>query len=160
VGATNPTAKADAQMLQALGAIAGSLIAPLIGAALGRRPAYFILCLASVTVSAIFFRGITEFSGTFLLMSFLISAATASFYGWFPLYLPELFPTRVRATAQGLSYNFGRVFAAAGALTQGKLVEHFNGSYAKAGAVVTLIYLLGMVVIWFAPETKGKPLPQ
>lgn len=159
VGATNPTAKADAQMLQALGAICGSLIAPLIGAALGRRPAYFILCLASVTISAIFFRGIHEFSNTFLLMSFLISGATASFYGWFPLYLPELFPTRVRATAQGLAYNFGRIFAAAGALTQGKLVEHFKGSYAQAGAVVTLIYILGMIVIWFAPETKGKPLP-
>jgi hypothetical protein len=89
-----------------------------------------------------------------------MSFTTASFYGWFPLYLPELFPTKVRATGQGLSYNFGRLFAAVGALTQGQLVAVFDGSYARAGAVVTLIYLLGMAVIWLAPETKGKPLPE
>jgi hypothetical protein len=88
-----------------------------------------------------------------------MSLATASFYGWFPLYFPELFPTRARATGQGMSFNAGRVFAAAGAITQGQLVAHFNGSYAQAGAIVTLVYLLGMILIWFAPETKGKPLP-
>jgi len=38
-------------------------------------------------------------------------------------------------------------------------MKEFDGSYAKAGAAVSLIYLLGMVVIWFAPETKGRPLP-
>jgi hypothetical protein len=92
-------------------------------------------------------------------MSFLISAITASFYGWFPLYLPELFPTRVRATGQGLCYNFGRIFAAGGAMAQGQLVSHFGGSYAQAAAVVTFVYAIGMVIIWFAPETKGKPLP-
>ena len=84
---------------------------------------------------------------------------TAAFYGWFPLYLPELFPTRVRATGQGVSYNTGRVFAAVGAVAAGQLVEFF-GSYARMGQMVTLVYLLGLVVIWFAPETRGKPLPE
>jgi hypothetical protein len=58
-----------------------------------------------------------------------------------------------------VSYNSGRILAAAGALLQGRLVQSFGGSYARAGAIVTLIYLLGMVLIWLAPETKGKPLP-
>ncbi len=160
VGAKDPGAKAVAQMLQAFGAILGSLIAPLIGAVLGRRVAYFLLCLASLTTCAVFFRGVTEYGTTFKVFCFFVSFATASFYGWFPLYLPELFPTRVRATAQGLCYNFGRIFAAAGALLQGQLVGHFGGSYAEAGAVVTLVYLVGMVIIWIAPETKGKPLPE
>jgi hypothetical protein len=92
-------------------------------------------------------------------MTFLVGAATASFYGWFPLYFPELFPTRMRATGQGLCYNSGRIFAAVGALTQGQLVAHFGGSYARAAAIIALIYLLGMALIWLAPETKGKPLP-
>jgi hypothetical protein len=111
-------------------------------------------------VCAVTFRTITEHNGLFLAWAFGTSLTTASFYGWFPLYLPELFPTRVRATGQGISYNFGRVFAAVGALTQGALVSSFGGSYARAGAVVTLVYLLGMVLIWLAPETKGKPLPE
>jgi MFS family permease len=153
-------ASANIQMIQGFGAIVGTLLAPLIGARFGRRPAYFLLCLSSLVVCAITFRTIQHYSDLFLAWTFVMSLTTASFYGWFPLYLPELFPTRVRATGQGLSFNFGRIFAAVGALTQGHLVATFGGSYAKAGAIVTLIYLLGMVLIWFAPETKGKPLPE
>jgi MFS family permease len=153
-------ATASVQMIQGLGAIVGTLLAPLMGARLGRRPAYFLLCLGSFGVCAITFRTATDYTGSFLALSFAMSLTTASFYGWFPLYFPELFPTRVRATGQGLSYNFGRLFAAAGALTQGKLVATFEGSYARAGAIVTLVYLVGMALIWFAPETKDKPLPE
>ena len=152
-------ATANVQITQGLGAIVGTLLAPLLGARLGRRPAYFLLCLASLGVCGAMFRTVTEYGLAFLVWSFVMSLTTASFYGWFPLYLPELFPTQVRATGQGISYNFGRVFAAIGALTQGQLVASFGGSYARAGAVVTLIYVVGMVLIWFAPETKGRPLP-
>jgi MFS family permease len=153
-------ATADVQMVQGLGAILGTLAAPLIGARLGRRVAYFILCTLSLLVCGVTFRTITDYGSPFLACGFAMSFATASFYGWFPLYFPELFPTRVRATGQGLSYNFGRIFAAVGALTQGWLVAQFGGSYARAGAVVTLIYVVGMILIWAAPETKGKPLPE
>lgn len=159
-GKADPLAKANTQMLQAAGAIVGSILAPFLGARLGRRPAYFLLCLASLGMCAWMFRGITAYGAPFLVCAFLVSGCTAAFYGWFPLYLPELFPTRIRATGQGLCYNFGRVFAAGGALLQGELVRHFDGSYAKAGSIVTLVYLLGMALIWLAPETKGKPLPE
>lgn len=64
----------------------------------------------------------------------------------------------MRATGQGVSYNFGRVLAAVGAVTGGRLVGFFDGSYAQSGAVVTLVYAEGLILIWFAPETKGKPL--
>jgi len=153
-------ATANMQMVQGFGAIIGTILAPLLGARFGRRPAFFFLCLASLVICAFTFRTVTAYSNNFLLLAFIMSLTTASFYGWFPLYLPELFPTRVRATGQGLSYNFGRIFAAVGALTQGQLVATFDGSYAQAGAVVTLIYLVGMAMIWLAPETKGKPLPE
>ena len=94
-----------------------------------------------------------------LLATALVGAFTAAFYGWLPLYLPELFPTRMRATGQGLAFNAGRILAAAGAVYGGQLVQAFEGSYARAGAIITLVYVVGMVIIWFAPETKGKPLP-
>ena len=149
----------DAQILSGLGAIVGSLIAPLIGAMLGRRIAYAILCAASLVLAQILFRAIDEFGAGLLVLTFCVGAATASFYGWFPLYFPELFPTRVRATGQGLSYNAGRVLAAGGAVLQGQLVASFDGSYAKAGAIVTLVYVIGIVAIYFGPETNGKPLP-
>jgi MFS transporter, SHS family, sialic acid transporter len=158
-GKTNLSAKANTQMFTALGAIFGAWTAPLIGARLGRRPAYCMLCFASLILSGVLFHFVHEFSEIFLAMAFLVGASTASFYGWFPLYFPELFPTRVRATGQGFCYNSGRIFAAVGALTQGQLVAHFNGSYARAGAIVSLIYVVGIAAIFLAPETKGKPLP-
>src|SRR5436190_5201808 len=159
-GARIPQAKADTQIASAFGAIVGCIIAPLIGGRFGRRPAYFLLCVLSLIFCAWLFRGVHEFGATFLVLTGLVGGSTAAFYGWLPLYLPELFPTRVRATGQGLSFNFGRILAAGGALSMGQLMTFFHGSYARAGAVISLMYVLGLGLIWFAPETKGKPLPE
>ena len=156
---TVPGVKGLTMLALSLGAILGSFAGPLLGALSGRRITYFGLCLASLISCGLLFRTITEYGAAFLLGSFVAGLFTAAFYGWLPLYLPELFPTRVRATGQGVCYNAGRILAAAGALTQGSLVALYGGSYARAGAVVTLIYLVGMFAIWFGPETKGKPLP-
>ncbi|MBL9204988.1 MAG: MFS transporter [Opitutaceae bacterium] len=159
-GAGAPQAKAYTQTLTAFGAILGCLAGSWLGGRLGRRPAYFGLCLASLLSCAWLFRFIDTYGTLFLLASFVVGTATAAFYGWLPLYLPELFPTRVRATAQGVAFNTGRIFAAAAAVQMGALMRVFDGSYARAGAIITLVYLIGMAVIWLAPETRGRPLPE
>jgi MFS transporter, SHS family, sialic acid transporter len=153
-------ARADAQLLSALGAIVGCIIAPLVGGRFGRRPAYFCLSLLSLLFCGWLFRGMHGYGAGFLALVGIVGAVTAAFYGWLPLYLPELFPTRVRATGQGLSFNFGRILAAAGALSMGQLIEALHGNYARAGAIISLIYVFGLFLIWLAPETKGKPLPE
>jgi MFS family permease len=155
----DPTAKAVAQFLSSAGAIVGCLVAPLVGNLLGRRPTYFLLCATSLGACAVLFRAFDSYGGAFLFTVFLVGMTTASFYGWLPLYLPELFRTRVRATGQGVSYNSGRILAAAGAMVAGQLVAFYDGSYAASGATITLVYVAGMALIWLAPETKGKPLP-
>ena len=155
----NPLAKAHAQFWQSFGAILGSLAAPLIGLRFGRRAVYFGLCLSSLLVCQWLFSSVTSYGPGFLGIVFLVGATTASFYGWLPQYLPELFPTRVRATGQGLAFNFGRILAAAGAWQMGSVMSYFDKSYAKAGATISLIYLVGMLLIWFAPETRGQKLP-
>ena len=147
-------------LVMSAGAIIGCFIGPAIGARMGRRPAYFALCLASLISCGVLFRTVSEYGVAFLAGAFFVGAFTAAFYGWLPLYLPELFPTRSRATGQGLSFNAGRILAAVGAITQGQLVTHYGGSYAQAGSVVTLVYFAGMILIWLGPETKGKALPE
>lgn len=154
-----PMAKATTQVVSGLGAVVGCLLGAWIGKGLGRRTVYCLLCASSLVLCAILYRGITQYGGLFLGLVGLVGAFTAAFYGWLPLYLPELFPTRIRATGQGLAYNFGRLLAAAGALGQGSLMAHYHGDYARAGGVVTLVYGLGMILIWLAPETRGRPLP-
>jgi SHS family sialic acid transporter-like MFS transporter len=153
-------AKAVTQFISAFGAVIGCLLGAVGAGYFGRRPAYFGLSLFSLLLCAALFRFISSYGAPFLGLVFLVGAVTAAFYGWLPLYLPELFPTRVRATGQGLCFNFGRILAAGGALVQGNLVAAYGGSYARAGAVVTLIYAAGMVLIWLGPETKDRALPE
>jgi len=155
-----PKVKAYIQLASSIGAIIGCLIAPILGGKFGRRPVYFGLCLASLLACSFLFRTFQNYSGAFLLTVGVVGMCTASFYGWLPQYLPELFPTRVRATGQGVAYNFGRILAAVGAWQMGSLMAFFDKSYARAGATIVLVYLVGMVLIWFAPETKDKPLPE
>jgi SHS family sialic acid transporter-like MFS transporter len=158
-GPADQNAAAVCGMLMAAGAVIACLLAPLLGAKLGRRPAYFLLCVASLAACSFVFRALDHYDTTFKLTTFVVGGISAAFYGWLPLYLPELFPTRIRATAQGIAYNVGRLLAAGGALAGGTLVAYLGG-YAGMGAALCLVYVVGMIVIWFAPETKGKPLPE
>jgi MFS family permease len=159
-GGKRPEVKAFIQLSQSGGAVLGSLIAPLLGIWFGRRIIYAGMCGAALVVCSMLFRGVHEYGAGFLGMVFLVGATTAAFYGWLPLYLPELFPTRARATGQGLAFNFGRILAAVGAWQMPTLMAWFDKSYPKAGATIVLIYFLGMALIWLAPETKDQPLPE
>jgi len=159
-GAANPAAKGWTGLLSGSGAILGCLVGAYIGRFISRRLAYFLMCLGSLIACALLFRTVDTYGPGFLALTFVVGAVTAAFYGWLPLYLPELFPTRVRATGQGLAFNSGRILAAVGALQMGALMQGFDGSYAKAGAIITLVYVFGLALIWLAPETKGKPLPE
>ncbi|MSU64541.1 MAG: MFS transporter [Opitutus sp.] len=158
-GVGQPGAKAYTQVVTALGAIVGALAGAWLGGRVGRRPAFFLICLCSLASCAWMFRGFDRYGPAFLAMTFVVGVTTTAFYGWLPLYLPELFPTRVRATAQGVAFNAGRILAAGAAIQMGALMKMFDGSYARAGAIITLIYAVGLFAIWLAPETKGRPLP-
>jgi SHS family sialic acid transporter-like MFS transporter len=153
-------AKEWTQFTSSAGAIVGCLAGALLAGWRGRRLAYVVLCLASLGSCWLFFRDGQEYGAWFLFTATLAGACTAAFYGWLPLYLPELFPTRVRATGQGFGFNFGRILAAMGALQTSALMGVFDGSYPQACSTMSLIYVVGVVIIWLAPETHGKPLPE
>jgi MFS family permease len=149
------------QVWLSIGAIVGTILAALSGDWLGRRVTFFLLCLTSLASAEFLYGFNTSYNAVFLASCFVAGACTASFYGWLPLYLPELFPTRMRATGQGFSFNFGRILAAVGSLQAGVLQDQvFDGKFPKAGMVMSLIYVIGLGLVWIAPETKGKPLPE
>lgn len=143
-----------------MGAIVGTMIAALSAGRFGRRITYVVLCLASIAGSLLLYQTNTHYGMYFLFCSFVAGATTASFYGFFPLYLPELFPTAVRATGQGFAYNFGRIVAAIGGLQTANLMAFFDNSFPKAASCMVLIYVVGMMIIWAGPETKGRDLPE
>ena len=158
------SARSWTQILSGLGAIVGTMAGALMGTAIGRRLTYTLLCAGSLACTLFFYLGNGAFNSVFLVGALLLGGVTASFYGWLPLYLPELFPTRVRATGQGFSFNFGRILAAVAALQTGPLMGLFGQnkvlSHANACSTVSLVYLVGMAIIWLAPETRGRPLPE
>lgn len=162
----------NVQMTLAVGAIVGTIAGALLGERLGRRPAYCLLCFLSLVSTVALYQN-TEYGRVLLGCAFLAGGCTASFYGWLPLYLPEIFQTNVRAIGQGFSFNFGRIIAAVGALQILNLVRLFkedqeivpglftlNKEFPAACSTLSLIYIVGMLIIWLAPETRGKPLPE
>lgn len=151
-------ARSKTQMVSGIGAIIGTIAGALLGNLIGRRLTYSLLCIMSYLATLAFFNLNNVFDTKFLVLSFAVGTLTASFYGWLPLYLPELFSTNIRATGQGFGFNFGRILAAIGALQFGNLVARFGG-YPGACTIIISVYLIGTVLIWIAPETRGQPLP-
>jgi len=102
-------------------------------------------------------------------MMFLMGAAQLSVFAGFAIYLPELFPSRLRSTGTSFCYNLGRFAAAAGSFFSAKLTADVYGKYAAQDPALPLrfaamtmcgIFLIGIVTAIFAPETKGQPLPE
>ena len=153
-------AKEKTQIATAVGAILGTIFAAVAAGRFGRRITYSVMCVASIVSALWFYNANSTFGTGFLVAAFLAGGVTASFYGFFPLYFPELFPTAVRATGQGFSFNFGRIVAAIGSLQTATLMGFFGGSFPKAGSVMAAIYVVGIFIIWLGPETKGQELPE
>jgi MFS family permease len=79
-------------------------------------------------------------------------------FSWMPVWLPELFPTHLRATATAFAFNMPRFVAFLGPLLAGLMIVRFGG-YGQTAMLISCIYILGFVVTPLLPETKGKPLP-
>lgn len=157
-GATEAGYKAITQGWWALGAVLGSFFGAQIAAWLGRRRAYGIISAGATALTSLMFLGTAPLQASFLPIVFAQGFVATLFFGWLPLYLPELFPTRVRAAGSGIAYNVGRFATALGVLMAGALFAAMGGSYPKVGATCGLIYLVGLIVIWWAPDTTNKKL--
>ena len=156
--AGQPGYKAVTQGFWAVGATLGGFLGAPLASLLGRRLTFFLISLGSTALTCGIFSFTAPLRPEFLPLVFLQGLVTTLFFGWLPLYLPELFPTRLRASGNGVAFNVGRFLTAAGVLAAGALTAWFHGDYAKAGAITGLIYALGMLVILCAPDTSSGNL--
>lgn len=153
-------ATATTQAVWAVGAVIASAFGGWIASRFGRRITYFVVSLTTLAINWSIYAIFPPAHPLFLPMVFLSGLSGTVFFGWLPLYLPELFPTRVRATGIGLTYNSGRIASAVAIFYAGDLMTHYHGDYSAVGKITSLVYALGIVVIFFAPaggDAERKP---
>ena len=143
-----------------LGGFIGTLLTIPASKRLGRKKMfaiYFILSAASIMATF----GLPLPPVVRLYMYFTIGISVFGVFGSFTYYLPELFPTRLRATGSGFCYNIGRVFAAIGPFLVGAIAS--RGANALDSALQVLFWvgfipLLGLAFMPWVIETKGRVL--
>jgi MFS family permease len=131
---------------------------------IGRKPAFAIAFIAAFVSTALVFWKLNEFSQIFWMVP-IMGFCQLSLFGGYAIYFPELFPTRLRSTGTSFCYNVGRFVAAGGPATRALLIEyytrqHFDEPWRYAGITMCVIFLVGLFALPFAPETRGKPLPE
>ncbi len=146
-----------ATMMLNVGALVGYLSFGPLADRFGRRAVFGLMCAGSLVMLPVTFLTPRSYSHVLLLLPLLGFFNNGIFSG-FPIYLPELYPTEIRATGAGFCFNVGRVLASAGPLLAGFLVTALGGM-GRAASAIGLIYIAGLLILPFAPETKGRPLP-
>jgi MFS family permease len=141
--------------------------------AVGRRMAFALFHLGGLIVAGIAFQPMVQFSQAelwFLLPVF--GFLTLGMHAGYAVYFPELFPTRLRSTGAGFCFNVGRIVAAPILVITGVLHSGIDRellgwhvrlepwSLNQSALLLSLLFLLGLVVLCFAPETRGQELPE
>ena len=149
---------------QDVGAFLGMIAFTFVASSVSRRLAFlgsFALCLV---VTAFVFYNLRSAADAYWMLPMMGFAQLALFAGY-SIYFPELFPTRLRGTGVGFCYNTVRYLAAPAPLLMGKLSTFLKEQavaepFRAAAVIMCGIFFVGMVVLIWAPETKGKPLPE
>jgi MFS family permease len=155
-------------IIQNTGAFFGMLAFTFLCQKIGRKKAFAIGFFAAMAATILFFRTFNGFSTIWL--SGVMGFCQLALFAGFAVYLPELFPTRLRSTGTSFCYNVGRYIAATGPITLGELQKRLvpTGAapelklqaFRDACTYMSLFFLVGLIALMFLPETKDRPLPE
>lgn len=150
--------------LQDAGAFLGMMTFTYIASRWSRRLAFLLAFTMCLVVTAFVFYNLRSATQAYWMLPLMGFAQLAVFAGY-SIYFPELFPTRLRGTGVGFCYNTVRYLAAPAPLLMGKLSTLLKGEgveepFRVAAVIMCSIFLVGIVTLIWAPETKGKALPE
>jgi MFS family permease len=132
---------------------------------MGRKPAFAVTFILAMSSTALAFGLMRNFGDVFWMVP-LMGFFQIALFGGYAIYFPELFPTRLRSTGTSFCYNVGRYAASPGPLLLGILATTVFGhlgdvlSLRYAGLTMCSFFLIGLLALPFAPETRGQPLPE
>jgi MFS family permease len=154
--------KGITSLVQNAGAFFGIYAFALVTHRIGRKPAFAISFVLAAAATAMTFWFLDSFWQIFVLIP-IMGFCQLSLFGGYAIYFPELFPTRLRSTGTSFCYNVGRLVAAAGPSIKGLLTSQVFKGFPEpmryAGLTMCSVFLVGLLAVPFATETKGKPLP-
>jgi len=166
-------------IVQNIGAFFGMFLFSKAAAKFGRKPVFAVGFISALGATVFFYQCFNEKSDIW--MSAVMGFCQLSLFAGFAIYLPELFPTRLRSTGTSFCYNVGRFIAATGPLTLGKLQASLGAAavaalpaaadaaaradaqlqaFRNAACYMSAIFVVGLIVLIFLPETKGRPMPE
>ena len=156
-------------IMQNIGAFLGMMTFTKLAQIHGRKPVFAVAFVCAFLSTVAVFKFLSQPWHIFVLVPIMGFCQLALFAG-FAIYLPELFPTRLRSTGTSFCYNVGRFIAASGPFTLGLLQSKLAAGAVTAEAKleafrnaccwVSLVFLVGLVALFFLSETKDKPLPE
>lgn len=151
-------------MLQDVGAFFGVYFFTMLAARFGRKQAFGLCFISAFIATAAIFQCLREPSHVFW-MPPILGFCTLSVFGGYAIYFPELYPTRLRSSGVGFCYNVGRVITAAALFGSAYLVDMLkemgvSEPFRVGSILITGIYFLGIIALIWAPETRGRPLPE
>lgn len=147
-----------AGMIYNVGAIAGYIAFGFLADRFGRKPVTMLFFGASLVLTPVLFLW-THDLRVIVVVLIVNGFFTLGQYTWMPVWLPELYPTHMRATGAAFVFNAARFVAFLGPLVSGAIISSLGG-YGVAATVLGLIYIVGLVIAPFCPETLGRPLPE
>jgi MFS family permease len=149
-------------MMLNLGAFFGIYGFGALSQRIGRKPTFALAFISAFLSTAMVFYYLKEFSQIFWMLP-ILGFCQLSIFGGYAIYFPELFPTSLRSTGTSFCYNVGRFVAASGPTVLGLLTSRVYAGSAEpmryAGLTMCTIFLVALIVLPFAKETKGQPLP-
>ncbi|MEJ0095676.1 MAG: MFS transporter [Methylocella sp.] len=146
-----------AGLIFAIGEILGCIGFGLFAEIWGRRGTLIFYLAGSIIITPIIFLLVHD-ATTFVALQILNGFLTGGLYGWYAVHPPELFPTSIRSSAISIIFNLARFLAMLGPILSSSLIAFFGG-YGEAATILSGFFAVGIVAVFFLPETKGKPLP-
>jgi MFS family permease len=155
--------KATTSLMLNAGAFSGMLAFTAFTQRTNRRIAFAVAFSGALLMTAVTFRFLEGPWQIFTLVP-LMGFFMLGIFGGYAIYFPELFPTALRSTGTSFCYNVGRFLAASGPWTIGLLSSRvFSTSdepLRAAGLAMCGVFVVGLLALPFAPETRGRPLPE
>ena len=138
-----------------VGAFLGYLLFGFLADRFGRRPVFMIFLIVDAVLVPLYGQ-LARHEFLLLTIGPFIGFFGHGYFSVFGAMLAELFPTKIRGTAQGFTYNVGRAFSALAPFVVGALADSYG--IGSALTVTAFFFLLGAVLMLLLPETKGKEL--